>query len=210
MDRRGAAEGRRETDFSITSSFAIPYPSASASAITRVTRLTARIASSLPGITKSTSSGSQFVSTIAITGMSSFLASVTAICSFFVSTTKTASGRRSRAWIPPRFRSSFSRSCWRRITSFFGRLSIAPDDSISRNSRRRIRRREIVVKFVSIPPSQRWFTNGIPTRFACSSTTSCACFLVPMNRTVPRRRPRSRTNSCVSSIPSRDFSRSMM
>src|SRR5712692_1375592 len=44
-------------------------PAATPSAITRVTRLQERIASSLPGMTKSASSGSQFVSTSATNGM---------------------------------------------------------------------------------------------------------------------------------------------
>ena len=35
---------------------------------------------------------------------------------------------------------------------------MAPVRSISCSSRRRSRRFEIVVKFVSMPPSQRWFT----------------------------------------------------
>ncbi len=61
-------------------------PSATASAMTRVSRPTERIASSLPGIGKSTSSGSQLVSRIAMIGMPSFLASSTARCSFLVST----------------------------------------------------------------------------------------------------------------------------
>ena len=48
---------------------------------------------------------------------------------------------------------------------------------------------EIVRQFVSRPPSQRWFTYGMPTRFACSSIASCACFFVPTKSIVP---PRSR------------------
>src|SRR6266508_309004 len=162
-------------------------PSASASAIRRVTSETDRIASSLPGITKSTSSGSQFVSTIAITEMPSLRASLTAMCSFFVSITKIASGSRSRLCMPPRLRSSFSFSCRRRIASRLGRKSNAPVRSISRSSRSRRRRRETVWKFVSIPPSQRVVTNGIPTRTAWSEMTSCACFLVPTNKITPPR-----------------------
>src|SRR6266511_3633443 len=166
-------------------------PSARASAIRRVTSETDRIASSLPGITKSTSSGSQFVSTIAITEMPSLRASLTAMCSFFVSITKIASGSRSRLCMPPRLRSSLSFSCRRRIASRLGRKSNAPVRSISRSSRRRSRRRETVWKFVSIPPSQRVVTDGIATRAACSEMTSCACFFVPTNRITPPRRPRS-------------------
>ena len=50
---------------------------------------------------------------------------------------------------------------------------------------------QTVWKFVSIPPSHRVVTNGIPTRAACSEMTSCACFFVPTNRITPPRRPRS-------------------
>src|SRR5262249_51835036 len=34
-----------------------------------------------------------------------------------------------------------------------------------------------------MPPSQRWFTNGIPTRRACSAMASWACLFVPPYRT---------------------------
>src|SRR5512132_160229 len=162
-------------------------PSARASAIRRVTSETDRIASSLPGITKSTSSGSQFVSTIAMTEMPSLRASLTAMCSFLVSITKIASGSRSRLCMPPRLRSSFSFSWRRRIASRLGRKSKAPVRSISRSSRRRSRRRDTVWKFVSIPPSQRVVTNGIATRAACSEMPSSACFFVPTNRITPPR-----------------------
>src|SRR6185503_2210160 len=67
-------------------------PSATASATTRVSSAAERIASSLPGIGKSTSSGSQLVSSTAITGMPSLRASSTAMCSFLVSTTQMADG----------------------------------------------------------------------------------------------------------------------
>ena len=48
-------------------------------------------------------------------------------------------------------------------------------------------RSEIVRQFVSRPPSQRWLTYGMPTRFASLATASCACFFVPTNSTVPPR-----------------------
>src|SRR5262249_23532522 len=70
------------------------FPASTPSATPLVTRLQARMASSLPGITKSASSGSAFVSTSPITGMPSRRASRTASCSFFRSMTKTASGWR--------------------------------------------------------------------------------------------------------------------
>ena len=68
------------------------FPSTIASATIRHIRLADRMASSLPGITKSMTSGSQLVSTTAITGMPRRFASVTAMCSFLVSITNTAFG----------------------------------------------------------------------------------------------------------------------
>ena len=46
---------------------------------------------------------------------------------------------------------------------------------------------EIVWKFVSRPPSQRWLTYGCPAASAISLMASRACFLVPTNSTVPPR-----------------------
>lgn len=46
-----------------------------------------------------------------------------------------------------------------------------------------------------MPPSQRWFTKGMPTRVACSAMASCACFFVPTNMTVPPWATVSLTNS---------------
>ena len=36
-----------------------------------------------------------------------------------------------------------------------------------------------------MPPSQRWFTYGMPTRDACSAIASWACFFVPTKRMLP-------------------------
>ena len=83
--RRGAVP-RRE---------AMKRPSSTASAMTRHMRVPERMASSLPGMTYWMTSGSQLVSTTATIGMPSLLASVTAMCSFFVSRMNTASGSRS-------------------------------------------------------------------------------------------------------------------
>ena len=104
--RRGrlASRGRRSTAARLGSaaaprrakSFAETFvcPTAMPSATARTTSEHERIASSLPGMTKSASSGSQFVSTRAITGMSRRWASRTASCSFLRSTMKIASGWR--------------------------------------------------------------------------------------------------------------------
>ena len=56
-----------------------------------------------------------------------------------------------------------------------------------RSSCSRWMRSEIVRQFVSRPPSQRWFTYGIPTRAASPAIASCACFFVPTKRTEPPR-----------------------
>ena len=71
-------------------------------------------------------------------------------------------------------------------------------------------RSEIVRQFVSRPPSQRWLTYGMPTRFACSSTASCACFFVPTNRIVPFRSARLRAKLYASSSSDWVCWRSMM
>ncbi len=82
-----------------------------------------------------TSSGSQLVSRIAITGMPSLRASLTAMCSFLVSTTQTALGTRAMSLIPPSERSSFSRSRRRCSSSFLVRVEPATSSkSISSSS----------------------------------------------------------------------------
>ena len=101
-------------------------PSSTASAITRASSELARMASSLPGIGYCTSSGSTLVSTTATTGMPSLLASVTAMRSFLVSSTKIASGRLVRPRRPPRLRCSFSSSRVSSSASFFGIASNSP------------------------------------------------------------------------------------
>ena len=70
-------------------------------------------------------SGSQLVSTTATTGMPRRLASVTAMCSFFVSITKMAFGSFSRFRMPPRFRCSFVRSRVIFSASFLGICGLA-------------------------------------------------------------------------------------
>ena len=134
---------------------------------------------------KSTSSGSQLVSSTAITGMPSLRASSTAMCSFFVSTTQIAAGTFCMSRRPPRVRVSLSFSRCSCRPSFLVRPWEAPVCSSDSSSFMRCRRLKTVWKFVSIPPSQRWFTYGMPTREACSAIASWACFLVPTNITEP-------------------------
>ena len=71
-------------------------------------------------------------------------------------------------------------------------------------------RSDIVRQFVSSPPSHRWLTYGMFTRFASPSTASCACFFVPTKRTVPFRSARFRTNCAASSRRSLVCVKSMM
>ena len=162
--RRGAVAVavRRRSPSAVT----LLWPAAMPSAIARTIRLHERIASSLPGMMKSASSGSQFVSTSAMIGTPSRRASRTASCSFFRSTMKTASGCRRRSATPPRFASSFSSSASIVIRSFAGSSSSWPSVFRRRSSCRCAIRSVIVRQFVSRPPSQRFATYGMPTRAA--------------------------------------------
>src|SRR5262249_11202140 len=89
-------------------------PASTASPTLPAKRRMARSASSLPGMSTSTSSGSQFVSTTPTTGILSLRASATAIASLRVSITNTASGTLFMALMPERFFSSLPRSFSRR------------------------------------------------------------------------------------------------
>ena len=142
-----------------------PPPGASSSRLPRSPRRSCaitseheRIASSLPGIGKSTGTGSTFESTRPMIGSRRRFASATAISSVFRSITNTASGRRFMSRTPPRLYSSFSSSAWRAIRSLVGSRSSWPESASSRSSWRRSIRFDIVLKFVRSPPSQRWFT----------------------------------------------------
>ena len=55
----------------------------------------------------------------------------------------------------------------------------------SSSSVRRLIDWRMVLKFVSMPPSQRWFTYGMPQRAASFWIASRAERLVPTNSTVP-------------------------
>ena len=67
-----------------------------------------------------------------------------------------------------------------------------------------------VLKLVSMPPSQRWSTNGVPQRSASSRMISRAWRLVPTNRIVPLFEDSWRTNFIASWYMARVFSRLMM
>ena len=96
-----------ESDFG-AKPFEDSIPLIQASAITFVTNLIDLMASSLPGITVSMPSGSEFVSTNAMTGMPIFLASRTAIFSYLTSITKIASGSPFISLIPPTLACNFA------------------------------------------------------------------------------------------------------
>ena len=61
-------------------------------------------------------------------------------------------------WMPPRLLSSLSISRRSWVASFLPRFSSAPEAASSRISESRLIDWRMVLKFVSMPPSQRWFT----------------------------------------------------
>ena len=61
-------------------------------------------------------------------------------------------------WMPPRLFSSLSISRRSWVASFLPRFSSAPEAASSRISESRLIDWRMVLKFVSMPPSQRWFT----------------------------------------------------
>jgi len=94
--------------------------------------------------------------------------------------------------------------------SFFGIESNSPDVRIRSYSCILETRLAMVSKLVSIPPSQRSLTYGMPHFSAKLRTGSWACFLVPMNSTVPPSADRSRTKLYAASTRDSVCSRSMM
>src|SRR5215217_5977846 len=134
--RRARSSSRRKrADFSATSP-----------AIASMISLQERMASSFPGITKSTGSGSQLVSTRPMIGIFSRAASRRAIASVLRSTTNTASGTRCMSRTPPRLTSSLSRSPSAAIRSRVGSSSSVPLSVQSLSSCSRLIRLEIVWK----------------------------------------------------------------
>ena len=119
----------------------------------------ARMASSLPGIGKSIRSGSQLVSTMPTIGMPRRLASATAIFSFFVSTMKSSPAAAFISLMPAKcFSSLRALASSRRETSFLVSFSKVPSSAIRSRSCRRLMLILIVLKLVSMPPSQRSVT----------------------------------------------------
>ena len=131
-------------------------------------------------------SGEQLVSTMAIIGIPSLRASFTAMSSWLTSTMNSASGSPFMSLMPPRLRSSLSRSRVSCSTSFLTRCSMLPSSLIPSSCFKRFTEARMVRKLVSIPPSQRCETNGMPQRLASSSTATLAARFVPTNMMEPR------------------------
>src|SRR4029079_18994082 len=143
-----------------------------------------RMLSSLPGIGKSTTSGSQSVSINATVAIPSFWASLTAFFSFFGSTITRHSGKRFIVRMPSRLRNILRYSRLRDDCIFFEYVShLASWPLGPSSSSRRVSRLRIVRKLVSVPPSQRSLTYGIPQRSASRAIASPACRFVPTNST---------------------------
>ena len=87
--------------------------------------------------------------------MFNFLASNTALTSWFGSITKIASGNFVISLIPPKNFSKRSRSRFRVKTSFLGNFSKVPSSSNLYSCFKRLIRNLIVLKLVSVPPNQR-------------------------------------------------------
>ncbi len=112
-------------------------------------------------------------------------ASATAMYSMLGSTMKSAAGSLVISLMPPKWRLSRSISSSIFRMSFFGHARelaalhgvLEAHQVVDAALDRR--------KFVSVPPSQRLLTKGMPQRPASDSMVSCACFLVPTNRMVP-------------------------
>ena len=107
------------------------------------------------------------------------------MCSLPGSTTTRHVGSASRPRMPSRFlRILFFSSRWR-AWSFFDIAATVPFASRSSSSFRRSRRLRIVRKLVSVPPSQRSVTYGMPVRCAAARTASRAERFVPTKRIFP-------------------------
>ncbi len=115
----------------------------------------ARSASSLPGITQSTWSGSELVSTTATTGTPMRRASRTAISSLCESTTNMASGGVVMFSTPSRFWFRCFNSRSRRAASFFESCAMRPSSIMALSVFSRLMDFCSVAQLVSVPPSQR-------------------------------------------------------
>src|SRR3546814_8981343 len=92
------------------------------------------------------------------------------------------SGRLGISLMPPSDLRSFSISRVKVSCSFLLRRTIEPSSTCFSISIRRLNDALTVLKLVSVPPSQRWLTYGMPQRRASSSSVARAERLVPTNR----------------------------
>ena len=138
----------------------------------------------MPGITVSIPSGSEFVSTNAITGIPIFWASRTAIFSCLISIINNASGSPFISLIPPTLASSFACSFCISTASFLISFSILPEETISSISCNLLIEPLIVFQLVSVPPSHLLLTYGRPSAEASSLIVLLADLLVSTNKTL--------------------------
>ena len=124
-----------------------------------------RMLSSLPGIGRSTRSGSQSVSISATVATPSFWASLTAFFSFFGSTMTRHSGSRFIVRMPLQVAEHLAIfAVERRLHLLRVRVDLVAVRGSLRALRAASSRLRIVRKLVSVPPSQRSLTNGMPQR----------------------------------------------
>ena len=102
--------------------------------------------------------------------------------------------------MPPSARSSFSRSRTSLSISFFVNSVLDAGLGELLELASRLIDWRIVLKFVSMPPSQRWLTYGMPQRCASVAIASRAARLLPTNSSVPPSATSLRTNSVASLV----------
>ena len=117
-------------------------------------------------------------------GMCARFASLTAIESSVGSTMKSAPGSRVMFRSPPKPRSMRLYLRVRSMRSFFERSDSSIAITCCSSSCMKTTRLEIVVQLVSVPPSQRSVTCGMPQRSASVWMMSRACRLVPTKSTI--------------------------
>ena len=172
------------------------WPSMQASAISWQSSRIDRIASSLAGMMWSISSGSTFVSPVADDrDLELVRLGDRDPLAVRVDDEDRARARASSCACRRPSASSLVSSSVSFAASFFGIRSKSPACWRASSCSSRPIRFLIVVKFVSMPPSQRLLTYGWPARVASWAMGSWACFFVPTNRTYSPRATVSRTKS---------------
>ena len=142
--------------------------------------------------------------------MFNFCASLTAMCSRRISTTKSAPGKRVMSEIEPKFFSSLARKRSTCSFSFLERVSKVPSAFILSMAAIFFTALRMVTKLVSIPPGQRSVMYGMFTLATFSETISFACFLVATNKILRPDAAIFDKASLASSILATDLYRLMM